>query len=149
MPPFFGSGRYVPANVSKGHGHARTLVHGCCLSGHRLRSQRPMRSPAPAHASFRDGIDPGAEGRRDGPTPSRVPQDAVAAPAFDAYVARHNDAVRIGYCVDSEAYKARAMKDEMSSVARAIMATCKEGNEPDTLATVLKYRNCAAGNKVD
>ena len=81
--------------------------------------------------------------------PSRVPQDAVSAPAFDAYVARHNDAVRVGYCVDSEAYKARAMKDEMSSVARAIMATCKEGNEPDTLATVLKYRNCAAGNKVD
>ena len=81
--------------------------------------------------------------------PSQVPRDAVAAPAFDDYVARHNDAVRMGYCVDSEAYKARAMKDEMSSVARAIMATCKEGNEPDTLATVLKYRNCAAGNKAD
>jgi len=79
--------------------------------------------------------------------PSQVPQDAVAAPAFDNYVSRHNDAVRVGYCVDSEAYKARAMKDEMSSVAHAIMATCKEGNEPDTLATVLKYRNCAAGNK--
>ena len=81
--------------------------------------------------------------------PSRVPQDAVAAPAFDAYVARHNDAARMGYCVESEAYKARAMKDEMSSVARAIMATCKEGNEADTLATVLQYRNCAAGHKVD
>jgi hypothetical protein len=79
--------------------------------------------------------------------PSQVPRDAVGGPAFDDYVARHNDAVRIGYCVDSEAYKARNMKDEMSTVARAVMATCKESNESDTLATVLKYRNCAAGNK--
>jgi hypothetical protein len=79
--------------------------------------------------------------------PSQVPQDAVGGPAFDDYVARHNDAVRVGYCVDSEAYKARNMKDEMSTVAHAVMATCKESNEPDTLAAVLKYRNCAAGNK--
>ena len=79
--------------------------------------------------------------------PAQVPQDAVSSPAFDDYVARHNDGVRVGYCVDREAYKARMMKDEMNSVARAIMATCKESNEPDTLATVLKYRNCAAGNK--
>jgi hypothetical protein len=79
--------------------------------------------------------------------PSQVPRDAVGGPAFEDYVARHNDAVRIGYCVDSEAYKARNMKDEMSTVARAVMATCRESNESDTLATVLKYRNCAAGNK--
>jgi len=79
--------------------------------------------------------------------PSQVPQDAVSSPAFDEYVARHNDAVQVGYCVDNEAYKARGMKDEMSTVAHAVMATCKEGNEADTLATVLKYRNCAAGNK--
>jgi len=79
--------------------------------------------------------------------PSQVPPDAVGGPAFDDYVARHNDAAQTGYCVENEAYKARAMKDEMSSVARAIMATCHEGSEPDTLATVLKYRNCAAGNK--
>ena len=79
--------------------------------------------------------------------PSQVPPDAAGGPAFDDYVARHNDAARTGYCVENEAYKARAMKDEMSSVARAIMATCHEGAEPDTLATVLKYRNCAAGNK--
>jgi hypothetical protein len=79
--------------------------------------------------------------------PSQVPPDAVGGPAFDAYVARHNDAAETGYCVENEAYKARAMKDEMSTVARAIMATCREGGEPDTLATVLKYRNCAAGNK--
>ena len=82
-----------------------------------------------------------------GVPPSQVPQDAVSSPAFDEYVARHNDAVQVGYCVDNEAYKARAMKDEMSSVARAVMATCKEGNEADTLATVMKYRNCAVGNK--
>ena len=82
-----------------------------------------------------------------GVPPSRVPPDAVGGPDFDAFVARHNDAARTGYCVENEAYKARAMKDEMSTVARAIMATCKESNESDTLATVLKYRNCAMGNK--
>src|SRR5882757_7364974 len=77
--------------------------------------------------------------------PSQVPRDAVAAPAFDDYVARRNDAAQINYCVDNEAYKARAMKDEMSTVAHAVMATCKESNESDTLAAVLKYRNCAVG----
>lgn len=82
-----------------------------------------------------------------GVPPSRVPGDAVAGPAFDDYVARHNDALQVGYCVDNEAYKARNMKDGMSTIARAVMATCKENNESDTLATVLKYRNCAAGNK--
>src|SRR5476649_125649 len=66
--------------------------------------------------------------------PSQVPQDAVSAPAFDEYVARHNDAVQMGYCVENEAYKARAMKDEMSTVAHAVMATCRESNEADTLA---------------
>lgn len=39
------------------------------------------------------------------------------------------------------------MKNEISTVARAVMATCHEGAEVDTLATVLKYRNCARGNK--
>jgi len=82
-----------------------------------------------------------------GVPPSQVPPDAVGGPAFDDYVARHNDAARTSYCVENEAYKARAMKDEMSTLAHAIMATCHEGAEPDTLATVLKYRNCAAGNK--
>ena len=79
--------------------------------------------------------------------PSQVPRDAVGGPAFDAYVARHNDAVRTGYCVENEGYKARYMKDDMRTLAHAIMATCKEGAEDDTLATVLRYRNCAAGNK--
>jgi hypothetical protein len=82
-----------------------------------------------------------------GVPPSQVPPDVAGGPDLDAYVARHNDAVQTGYCVENEAYKARAMKDEMNTVARAIMATCHEGAEPDTLATVLKYRNCAAGNK--
>jgi hypothetical protein len=87
-----------------------------------------------------------------GVPPERVPTEPVtespeSLAAFNDYVARHNDAVQVGYCVDNEAYKARNMKDEMNTVARAVMATCKEGAESDTLATVLKYRNCAAGNK--
>ncbi|HEY8255631.1 MAG TPA: hypothetical protein VIG39_13370, partial [Rhizomicrobium sp.] len=87
-----------------------------------------------------------------GVPPERVPTGPVtdspeALAAYDAYVARHNDALQVGYCVDNEAYKARNMKDEMNTVAHAVMATCKEGAEADTLATVLKYRNCAAGNK--
>jgi hypothetical protein len=82
-----------------------------------------------------------------GVPPSQVPENAVGGPAFDAYVSRHNDALQVGYCVDNEAYKARNMKDEMGTVARAVLATCKVTNEPDVLATVLKYRNCAVGNK--
>lgn len=49
--------------------------------------------------------------------------------------------------MDSEAYKARSMKGDMSTVARAVMATCKVNNEPEVLASVLKYRNFAVGNK--
>lgn len=79
--------------------------------------------------------------------PSQVPRDAAGGPAIEDYVARHNRAVQVGYCVENEAYKARGMKDEMSTVAHAVMATCKESNESDTLATVLEYRNCAVGNK--
>ena len=87
-----------------------------------------------------------------GVPPERVPQEAVtespaALQAYGDYVARHNDAVQLSYCIDSEAYKARNMKDEMSSLARAIMATCKVGAEGEALAAVLKYRNCAMGNK--
>lgn len=87
-----------------------------------------------------------------GVPPERVPEGPVtespaSRQAYEDYVARHNDAVRVGYCVDNEAYKARGMKDDMRTVAHAIMATCKENAEDDTLATVLKYRNCASGNK--
>ena len=82
-----------------------------------------------------------------GVPPSQVPENAVGGPAFDAYVSRHNDALQVGYCVDNEAYKARKMTDEMGTVARAVLATCKVTNESDVLATVLKYRNCAVDNK--
>lgn len=88
-----------------------------------------------------------------GVPPDRIPveQPVAESPAsqsaYAAYVAEHNRAVQTGFCVDNEAYKARNMKDEMSTVAHAVMATCHEGAEADTLATVLKYRNCAAGNK--
>ena len=82
-----------------------------------------------------------------GVPPSQVPENAVGGPAFDDYVSRHNDALQVGYCVDNEAYKARKMTDEMGTVARAVLATCKVTNESDVLATVLKYRNCAVGNK--
>ena len=40
-----------------------------------------------------------------------------ALQAYDDYAARHNDAAQAAYCVDNEAYKARNMKDEMSSIA--------------------------------
>jgi hypothetical protein len=87
-----------------------------------------------------------------GVPPERVPQEAVtespgALQAYDDYVTRHNDAAQTGYCLDNEAYKARNMKDEMNSLARAIMATCKVGAEGEALAAVLRYRNCAIGNK--
>ena len=87
-----------------------------------------------------------------GVPPDRVPQEAVtespgALAAYEDYVSRHNDAAQAGYCLDNEAYKARNMKDEMSSIARAIMATCRTGGEGGAMAAVLKYRNCANGNK--
>ena len=88
-----------------------------------------------------------------GVPPDRIPVDQpvtespASQSAYAAYVDEHNRAVQTGFCIDNEAYKARNMKDEMSTVARAVMATCHEGAEADTLATVLKYRNCATGNK--
>ncbi|HET7083375.1 MAG TPA: hypothetical protein VFI23_01285 [Rhizomicrobium sp.] len=87
-----------------------------------------------------------------GVPPERVPQEAVtespeSIQAYEDYAARHNDVVQAGYCIDNEAYKARNMKDEMNSTARAIMATCRTGDEGSALAAVLKYRNCAIGNK--
>jgi hypothetical protein len=112
------------------------------------------RCEAPAQPKLLAVKDMSREDRANalGVAPERVPTEPVtespgAISAYEAYVARHNDALRVGYCVDNEAYKARNMKDELNSVARAIMATCKEGAEPDTLASVLRYRNCAAGNK--
>jgi hypothetical protein len=112
------------------------------------------RCEAPAQPKLISVKDLSREQRADalGVPPERVPEGSVtespaAMGAYQDYVSRRNEAVQMGYCVDNEAYKARGMKDEMSTVARAIMATCKEGAEQDTLATVLKYRNCAAGNR--
>jgi len=88
-----------------------------------------------------------------GVPPDRIPVDQPVAEspasqsAYAGYVDEHNRAVQTGFCIDNEAYKARGMKNEMSTVARAVMATCHEGAEVDTLATVLKYRNCARGKK--
>jgi hypothetical protein len=87
-----------------------------------------------------------------GVPPERIPTEAVTESpgtlaAYDRYVARHNDALQVGYCVENEAYKARSMKDDLQTIARAVMATCHESAESDTLATVLRYRNCATGNK--
>ena len=79
--------------------------------------------------------------------PSQVPPDAVGGPGFDLYVSRYNQSAQVNYCVENEAYKARGMKDEMSTVARAVMATCHVTAESEVLATVLKYRNCAGGSK--
>ena len=97
-----------------------------------------------------------------GVPPSRVPSQPKTAPSFgdlmagaaendaaqaayERYVDNHNDQARRAVCLDSEAYKARAFKDEMSTVAHAVMATCKSTDEGAALAAVLKYRNCAAG----
>lgn len=81
-----------------------------------------------------------------GVPPSRVPADA-ALPEYEEYVSRINDSADAEYCVENEAYKARTMKDEMNTVARAVAATCKVSRAEPVLATVLKYRNCAMGNK--
>jgi hypothetical protein len=75
-----------------------------------------------------------------------VNDNAQAQSVYEDYVARKNAALRGNYCVENEAYKARTMKDEMGSVARAVMGTCHSEDEQAALATVLKYRNCAAGH---
>jgi hypothetical protein len=109
---------------------------------------------APAKPALLDANHLSREQRANalGVPPERVPPEAVtdspgAMRAYADYVARHNDAAQASYCLDSEAYKARNMKDEMSSIAHAIMATCRESGEGNALAAVLKYRNCAMGNK--
>ena len=125
---------------------AAIVMLSACGSGDRCE--------APSQPALLDAKTLSREQRANalGVPPERVPQEAVtespaSLQAYADYVARHNDAVRTGYCVENEAFKARNMKDDMRTVAHAIMATCKEGAEDDTLATVLKYRNCAAGNK--
>jgi hypothetical protein len=75
-----------------------------------------------------------------------VNDNAQAQSVYETYVARKNAALRGDICVESEAYKARTMKDEMSSVAHAVMGTCHSDDEQAALAAILKYRNCAAGH---
>jgi hypothetical protein len=74
-----------------------------------------------------------------------VNDNAQAQSAYEDYIARKNAALRGNYCVENEAYKARTMKDEIISLAHAVMGTCHGDNEQAALAAVLKYRNCAAG----
>ncbi len=75
-----------------------------------------------------------------------VNDNAQAESVYESFLARKNAALKQNYCIENEAYKARAMKDEMSTVAHAVMATCGGQDESAALAAVLKYRNCALGN---
>src|SRR3954470_4440228 len=72
--------------------------------------------------------------------------NARAESVYESYLARKNAALKQNYCTENEAYKARGMKDEMSTVAHAVMATCGGQDESAALAAVLKYRNCALGH---
>ena len=98
-----------------------------------------------------------------GVPPERVPAEPRSASSYGALVAGMNDneaaksvyqsfidhknaALRQQYCVENEGYKARSMKDELASLAHAVMATCHTDDESAAEATLLKYRNCAAGN---
>jgi hypothetical protein len=98
-----------------------------------------------------------------GVPPSRVPAEPKSASSYDAliggmnenshaqsvyetFVDRKNAVLKREACVQNEAYKARSMKDEMGTLARAVAATCQADDEQAVLAALLKYRNCAAGN---
>jgi hypothetical protein len=98
-----------------------------------------------------------------GVPPSRVPQEPKSAPSYgdlmnglndneaaksryQTFVDQKNATLRGQYCLENESYKARLMKDDLSSIAHAVMATCHSDDESASEATVLKYRNCAAGN---
>jgi len=86
-----------------------------------------------------------------GVPPSRVPAQG-ALPEYEDYVTRINDSAEAEYCVENEAYKARAMKGEMTTdvmatMARAVAATCKVTRQEPVLASILKYRNCASGHE--
>src|SRR5215471_19087439 len=71
---------------------------------------------APAKPALLDAKHLSREQRANalGVPPDRVPQETVtespaALQAYDDYVARHNDAAQLSYCIDSEAHKARNM----------------------------------------
>jgi hypothetical protein len=65
---------------------------------------------------------------------------------YQSYIDHKNAALNQQYCLEDEAYKARGMKDELTSIAHAILATCHSDDEAGAEAITLKYRNCAAGN---
>jgi hypothetical protein len=69
-----------------------------------------------------------------------------AQATYQSFVDHKNAALRQQYCLENEAYKARGMKDEMSTISHAVMATCHSDDEAAVLALLLKYRNCASGN---
>jgi hypothetical protein len=77
---------------------------------------------------------------------SGLNDNAQAQSAYQSFVDHKNAALRQQYCLENEAYKARGMKDEMSTIGRAVMATCHSDDEEAVLAVLLKYRNCASGN---
>ena len=77
---------------------------------------------------------------------SGLNDNEAARSAYQSFIDHKNAALRQQYCVENEGYKARGMKDELASIAHAIMATCHTDDEADAEATLLKYRNCAAGN---
>jgi len=72
--------------------------------------------------------------------------NAQAQSVYDSYLTRKNAVLKENACVESEAYKARAMKDDMNTLAHAVMATCQSNDDGAALAALLKYRNCAAGH---
>ena len=71
--------------------------------------------------------------------------NARAQSAYESYIADKNAKLQRGYCLENEAYKARHMTDDMNTLAKAITATCQSSDDDAVLATILKYRNCAAG----
>jgi hypothetical protein len=77
---------------------------------------------------------------------SGLNDNAEAQSRYQSFVDHKNAALQQQYCVENEAHKARGMKDELSSIAHAVLATCHGDDEAAAEATVLKYRNCAAGN---
>jgi hypothetical protein len=77
---------------------------------------------------------------------SGLNDNAEAQSVYQTYIDHKNAALRQQYCVENEAYKARRMKDEMSSIAHALMATCHSDDEAAAEATIFKFRNCAQGN---
>jgi hypothetical protein len=123
------------------------------------------RCTAPAQAKQMSVADMSLDDKANalGVPPEQVPAPPKSAPSYGAlvsglndneaaqsryqtYVDHKNAALGQEYCLDNEAYKARGMKDELNSIAHAVMATCHSDDEAGAEAIILKFRNCAAGN---